>query len=295
MRLLYIVVDDLTPSAEELQRLTAGGQVAVGEGSTFTVEPIDMGPRRYYENAVGLAMCVPGILLKLVERQHDFDAALIGCWGDPGLRAARTISAIPVIGAAEASVAQASGKALRFGIVTIESSDIPEIEAYVVGLEAIVRCAGVRAVELPFYALVDDPAETLRRLVEQSRPLIEAGAQAILLGCMSFGFYPFASRLQEAIGIPVIDPLLAGVSAARSAVASGLPASRWAVAPIDDMAPLVEWLDAVRAGLGERAAQAVGAPSPPSTGMASSGPGQGGAVEQSMRSFSPPTTRSWNS
>ena len=290
MRLLYIVVDDLTPSADEIERLTAGGQAAAGEGSTFTVEPIDMGPRRYYENAVGLAMCVPGILLKVIERQHDFDAALLGCWGDPGLRAARAVADIPVIGAAEASVALASLTCRRFGIVTIESSDIPEIEAYLVGLEAIDRCVGVRAVELPFYALVDDPAETLRRLIEHSRPLIEAGAQAILLGCMSFGFYPFAAKLQDALGVPVIDPLLAGVNAARASVSMGAAASPRAIARVDDIGPLVEWLEAVRAGLG----QTVGAPSPPSVGIASSGPGQGGAVEHSMRSASSPTTRSWN-
>lgn len=256
MRLLYIVVDDLTPTADELKRLTAGGQAAVGEGSTFTVEPIDMGPRRYYENAVGLAMCVPGIVLKLIERQREYDAALIGCWGDPGLRAGRAVADIPVIGAAEASVAIASEAVPQFGVVTIESSDIPEIEAYLVGLQASDRCVGVRAVELPFYALIDDPAETLRRLVEQSRPLIEAGAQAILLGCMSFGFYPFAARLQEAIGLPVIDPLGAGVTAAKAAVAAGGAANS-----VDDMGPLVEWLTAVRAGLGQRSASPAGSPS----------------------------------
>jgi allantoin racemase len=261
LRLLYIVVDDLEPTADELKRLTAGGQAAVGAGSTFTVEPIDIGPRRYYENAIGLAMCVPGIVLKIIERQREFDAALLGCWGDPGLRAARAVGDIPVIGAAEASVALASLTGQRFGIVTIESSDIPEIEAYVVGLQAMERCVGVKAVELPFYALVDDPAETLRRLVEQSRPLIEGGAQAVLLGCMSFGFYPFATRLQEVLGIPVIDPLRAGVAAAQAAVSMGVTASPRAVGRIEEMGPLVEWLNAVRAGLRERSPSPAGRPS----------------------------------
>ena len=39
MRLLYILVDDLEPTADELARLTAGGQAAVGSDATFTVEP----------------------------------------------------------------------------------------------------------------------------------------------------------------------------------------------------------------------------------------------------------------
>ncbi len=253
VRLLYIVVDDLQPSADELKRLTAGGQAAVGEGSTFTVEPIDIGPRHYYENAVGLACCVPGILLKLIERQHDFDAALLGCWGDPGLRAARAVARIPVIGAAEASVAFSSMLGQRFGVVTIMSSDVPEIEAYIAWLGAAQRCVGVRAIELPFYALVDDPADTLRRAVAESRALVDLGAQSILLGCMSFGFYPFARQLQEEIGVPVVDPLRAGVEAARAHASQGVVASPRAVAPVDDFRPLVEWLDAVRDGLRDRA------------------------------------------
>lgn len=249
MRLLYIVVDDLNPSAAELKRLTAGGLAAVGEGSTFTVEPIDIGPAHYYENAVGLAMCVPGILLKLIERQGDFDAVLLGCWGDPGIRAARTVSRIPVIGAAEASVTLSVLVAQRFGVVTIMGSDIPEIEAYLTGLGARERCVGINAVELPFYSLVDDPPETLRRVAEGSRELIAAGADAILLGCMSFGFYPFADQLEEQIGIPVVDPLRAGVAAARSALTLGVSPSPRYIPRLDDPEHLVSWLESVRSGL----------------------------------------------
>jgi allantoin racemase len=258
VRLLYLVVDDLMPTAAELARLTAGGQAAVGEGSTFTVEPVDIGPTQYYENAVGLALCVPGILLKIIERQKDFDAILLGCWGDPGLRAARTVADIPVIGAAEASVALSSLVAHRFGVVTIMSSDVPEIEVYLRSLGADDRCVGVNAVELPFYALVDDPAETIRRVVDGSRVLIEAGAEAILLGCMSFGFYPFSEQLQEKIGIPVIDPLRSGVAAARAAVTLGtLPGARY-IPRIDDPGAMLAWLEAVRSGLRDHAAAGAG-------------------------------------
>ena len=258
MRLLYIVVDELRPTAAELERLTAGGQAAVGDGSTFTVEPIDIGPSQYYENAVGLALCVPGILLKLIERQKDFDAALLGCWGDPGLRAARTVAEIPVIGAAEASVALSALVAHRFGVVTIMSSDVPEIEVYLRGLGAGDRCVGVNAVELPFYALVDDPAETMRRVIEGSRVLIAQGAEAILLGCMSFGFYPFAEQLQEKLGVPIIDPLRSGIAAARAALTLGvLPRARY-IARIDEPGAMVAWLEAVRSGLGDRAAAVTG-------------------------------------
>lgn len=246
MRLLYIVVDDLHPSPEEVQRLTAGGSAAVGEGSTFVVEPIAIGPDHYYESAVGLAMAVPGILHKILSEQHHFDATLLGCFGDPGLRAARTVASIPVIGAAEAATAFANLVAQRYGIVTIVDSDIPEIEIYLSSLEARARCVGVSAIGLEFYQLVDDPSDTLGRLEVAGRKLVDKGAEALLLGCMSFGFHPFAAQLQQRLGIPVIDPLRAGVAAARAMISLGLMPSRRNIPPIDDPRHLIHFLDSLR-------------------------------------------------
>lgn len=247
MRLLYIVVDDLHPSPEEVQRLTTGGNAAVGEGSSFVVEPIEIGPDHYYESAVGLAMAVPGILHKILSVQHRFDAALIGCFGDPGLRAARMVAKIPVIGAAEAASALAGLVAQRFGIVTIVDSEIPELEVYLSSIEARSRCVGVTAIGLEFYELVDDPADTLNRLEIASRQLLEKGAEAILLGCMSFGFYPFAGPLQDRLGVPVIDPLRAGVAAARTMLGLGVMPSARQFPNIGDSQHLVRFLGSIGA------------------------------------------------
>src|SRR5438477_5444339 len=153
MRLLYILVDDLEPAVDEPDRLTAAGQAAVGPDATFTVEPIEIGPRHYYESAVGLAMAVPGILRKIIDRQDAFDAVLLGCFGDPGLRAARAVARIPVVGAAEAATALVRLVAQRYGVVTIEAGDIPEIDVYLSSIEARSQCVGIDAIGLPFYAL----------------------------------------------------------------------------------------------------------------------------------------------
>jgi allantoin racemase len=247
LKLLYIVVDDLHPSKEEMERLTAGGQAAVGAGSSFVVEPIDIGPDHYYESAVGLAMAVPGILHKILAEQHRFDAALLGCFGDPGLRAARAVAGIPVIGAAEAATAMVQLVAQRYGVVTIVDTDIPEIEVYLSSLEVRTKCVGVSAIGLEFYELVKDPADTLERLAAAGTRLIGQGAEAILLGCMSFGFYPFAKQLQERLGVPVIDPLRAGIAAANSMLAIGILPSARAIPRIDDPQHLVRFLSSLAA------------------------------------------------
>lgn len=247
MRLLYILVDDLHPSPEEVQRLTTGGQAAVGPDSSFVVEPIAIGPEHYYESAIGLAMAVPGVLHKIMAEQHRFDAALLGCFGDPGLRAARMVASIPVIGAAEAATALAVLVAQRYGVVTIVDSQISELEVYLSSLEVRSRCVGVSAIGLEFYELVDDPADTLEKLAAAGRKLLEKGAEAILLGCMSFGFYPFAKELQDRLGVPVIDPLRAGVAAASAMLTLGVLPSTRAVPRIDDPQHLVRFLTSLGA------------------------------------------------
>ena len=49
---------------------------------------------------------------------------------------------------------------------------------------------------------VQDHQEKLRRLKIRERRLLEAGAEPIIRGCMSFGFRPFADELGSRLEIP---------------------------------------------------------------------------------------------
>ncbi len=105
MRLLYLMVDGTQASQEELQRKALQAGEAMPPGATFCPRPIPIGPQYYRESAVGLALCVPGILEATRRWQDEFDAILIGCFVDPGVRAARTVSRIPVVGAGQGAMA----------------------------------------------------------------------------------------------------------------------------------------------------------------------------------------------
>jgi allantoin racemase len=239
VRLLYLLVDDLQPSDAELRRLTTAGQALMAPGDEFTVAPIAFGPSEYYESALGFALCVPGIVHAVLSRQGDHDAIVIGCFGDPGLRAARTVASVPVIGACEAATAFVQLVAHRFGIVTIMRSDIPEIEARMSEMELAHRCVGVDAIERPFYALMDDPDDTAARLERAARSLVGRGAQAILLGCMSYGFSSFETALAHHIGLPVINPLRAAIAAASGLRTIGVaPSPAWVAAAPDPTAAI---------------------------------------------------------
>lgn len=243
MRLLYLIVDDLEPTEAEIERLTTAGQSMAPAGMQFAVAPIAFGPRSYYESAVGFALCVPGILHAVRERAQRHDAFLLGCFGDPGLRAAREVSPIPVVGAAEAATAYAQLVAARYGIVTIMDGDVPELDALLAQMEVAHRCVGVDAIDMPFYSLVDDPERTLARLERAAGGLCERGAQAIVLGCMSLGFGGFDVPLAERLGVPVINPVRAGIAAAHSLQLLGVGHSRRWTPLIEDTAALDEHLE----------------------------------------------------
>jgi allantoin racemase len=238
VRLLYLIVDDLDPASDEAARITAAGQGLMAPGDVFTARPIATGPTEYYESAVGLSLCVPGILQAVLAHQDEHDAILLGCFGDPGLRAARAISRIPVLGGAESATAFVRLVAARYGIVTIMDSDIPEIQACLTQMEVAQQCVGIRAVGLPFHELIRDPEDTLARATREAGQLLAAGAQALVLGCMSFGPYPFARELSARLGVPVIDPLRAGVAAAGALRVLEASVSRRWVPTVDDLSAL---------------------------------------------------------
>lgn len=248
MRLLYLIVDDLDPTEAELERLTTAGQAMAPAGMDFAVAPIAFGPRCYYESAVGFALCVPGILHAVRRRAHEHDVFLLGCFGDPGLRAAREVSPIPVVGAAEAATAYAQLVAARYGIVTIMDSDVPELDALLAQMEVAHRCVGIEAIDMPFYSLIDDPERTLARLERAAGLLCERGAQAILLGCMSLGFGGFDVPLAQRLGVPVVNPVRAGIAAAQSLQLLGVGHSRRWTPLTEDLSALDEHLAGPAAG-----------------------------------------------
>lgn len=194
--------------------------------SEITVRETSSGPASV-ESAVEEYLAVPGLLEAAPELEAEgFDAIIIGCYGDPGLAAARELVDIPVIGPGQASAHAAAQLGERFGILTVVGEVVPSIRRQMrgYGLESLL--ADVRAVDVPVLELRDRFAEVLDTLEEEARRAVDAGADALVLGCMTMGFLDAAHELQERVGIPVVNPVLAALRSAESTVALGLTHSR---------------------------------------------------------------------
>jgi Asp/Glu/hydantoin racemase len=81
------------------------------------------------------------------------------------------------------------------------------------------RIAGERAVDIPVVELADE-VRTFRRMCEVGRLLRdEDGADVFVMGCA--GMARYRQRLQDELGLPVIDPSQAATAQAIAAVRLG--------------------------------------------------------------------------
>ena len=142
---------------------------------------------------------------------------VIACFGDPGVHALRDRTAKPVLGIQEAAVATALTLGQRFGIIAILPASIPRHLRSLGAMGVLDRLAGDRALGLGVADLAD-PATTQSRLIETGRALRDLdGAEVLILGCA--GMARYRGVLEQALGLPVIDPCQAAAAMALGRIA----------------------------------------------------------------------------
>ncbi len=167
------------------------------------------GPQHLEYNAY--EMVVAGKLVGTVrwaERQ-GYDAAVIGCFYDPAVRAAREVSSrMAVTAPAEACLHIANTLGERVSILVGRPKWIPEMQENVSRYGYAERLASFRVLGMSVQEFQKDPAVTEERILEEARLAVEQdGADVIVLGCtIEFGFY---QKVQSEIGVPVVDAIAA--------------------------------------------------------------------------------------
>lgn len=154
-------------------------------------------------------------LRRLVEADNESDAFVIACFSDPGLHVCRDGTGRPVFGIAECGVLTALARAERFGVIAILQRSIARHMRYLRQMGLTNRLVGERPLEL---SVAESASEkTLPRMIEVGRALKDQdGANAIVMGCA--GMARHRKPLEDALGIPVIDPTQAAVTMALGAV-----------------------------------------------------------------------------
>ena len=159
-------------------------------------------------------------LTGLVRRSdRDFSAFVIACYSDPGLHALREATRKPVLGISECGILTALTLGQKFGVIAILRQSIPRHLRYMGALGVMDRLAAELPVELPVVELSDE-RKTYGRMVEVGKRLRdEHGADVIVMGCA--GMARYRKPLQDAVGVPVVEPTQAAVSMAVGRVRLG--------------------------------------------------------------------------
>ncbi len=169
-------------------------------------------------------LAIPGILEQII-LDTDSDAFILACWGDPGIEAAREITAKPVVGIAEASLYVANMVAAKWSVVTTLHRVRDMVEKTIQKTGLTERCASVRTTKLSVLDTEQDRTATLNVLIEASQLAIQDdGAEAICLGCA--GMSGLEQQLEDYLGVPVIDAVAAAVKMAESLVSLGKTTSK---------------------------------------------------------------------
>jgi allantoin racemase len=155
-------------------------------------------------------------LRRLVEADNASDAFVIACYSDPGLHVCREGTSRPVFGIAECGVLTALARAERFGVIGISQGGLPRHMRYLRQMGLTERFAGERPLNMSVAEIASGDS-TLSRMIEVGRSLKdEDGAGALVMGCA--GMARHRAQVEDALGIPMIDPTQAAVAMAIGAV-----------------------------------------------------------------------------
>lgn len=156
-----------------------------------------------------------------LEADPDAHAAgyVIACFSDPGLHAVRELTRKPVLGISESGVLTAMTLGQRFGVLAILQRSIARHRRGFAAMGVLDRLAGELAIDLNVVELTQRE-RTLARMIEQGRKLKEDHqADVLVMGCA--GMAEYRQPLQEALGMPVVEPTQAAVAQAMGLIRLG--------------------------------------------------------------------------
>jgi allantoin racemase len=158
-------------------------------------------------------------IFRVVRRleQEGYDAVVVGCCYDPGVKVARELVDIPVVGPLEAAMNHASYFGHRFTVLTDHRKAVPWLED-IVRLHGAGNCRGVRCIDWYITDMIKDTTAVADDAAALSMKWLEDdGSEVIILGCTII-----AGCLEREImttgrhrELPILNPNLLALKAAE--------------------------------------------------------------------------------
>jgi len=198
-----------------------------GSGITLDVESLTYGVETI-ESDYDDVLCAPYIVDKVIEAQErKYDAAIIDCFRDPGLGAAREATDIVVVGPGEASMLFSMALGDTFTIISMGTETyrrrMPPLRVRQLGIsDRFVSEWGVGMTVASIPHFEDKIASRLVSVAKQIQRVDEP--DVLVLGCT--GLSRVVDRVSREVEIPLIDPSIAALSMAQALLSSKFKRSR---------------------------------------------------------------------
>ena len=155
------------------------------------------------------ALVLPDIVRIVYRFASEYDAFIIGCFYDLGLREAREVSGKAIVTApCQSSIAVASYLGNTFSVLVGASKAIPKMRETIRAYGYEHRMVSMRPLNMGVLEFQSQVERTMEMMLQEGRKAVEEdGAEVIVLGCTAeIGFH---ETLQSELGVPVIDSALA--------------------------------------------------------------------------------------
>jgi allantoin racemase len=178
-----------------------------------TVRP-ERGPEGV-DTALDATLAAVEVARTIAARWPGFDACVIACGVDPGLAASRQACPRPVVGIAEAGLLCAAPAGEAFVVPVLSRGQVGAMRSLVGSYGMAGKLAALPSIETTAARHFADPAAVFPALRDACAEALDrhGGDTVVLTGAAMAGL---EERLTQALGVPVICGLAAGVALAAA-------------------------------------------------------------------------------
>lgn len=229
MRICYVNINTEEASKPFLSIVNKLFQKVARPDTEIDIKSVSPGLERIMDlHSYFLFLNKRSIVERIIEAEKQgYDAAIVGCFLDPGVFEARGIVNIPVIGLGESTMHFACLLGKKFGIITPNAaSAISETEDKIKfhGLLDRAIAQPVRGISMSTYDVftkgLQNPKMVAEDIVITAKECVKEGANVVIIGCN--GLAPFCTVSGVAkVGedeIPLIDCVSVGIKTTETIV-----------------------------------------------------------------------------
>ncbi|HXO06547.1 MAG TPA: aspartate/glutamate racemase family protein [Solirubrobacteraceae bacterium] len=181
------------------------------------------GPRSI-ESAADDAIAAAEVV-RLVAEHPELDCIVIGCFGDPGVQAARELTQAPVVGIGEAAYRAALMVARRFAVITTLARGVPDLEDGMERLGVRGSCVGVLPLDIPVARQGGEFPQSREAIIATGTEAVRSlGAEALVLACGAMT--ASEAIVSEQVGVPATSGVAVGALFAHALWRAGLRTSK---------------------------------------------------------------------